>query len=143
MKKQFLPARVDATEDEVRLSVAPNPADLDQAFLEIKKAGSDALYVLADPFRPIVAELALSAHLPSIFQYSLFVDIGGLMSYGANYEAQYRRAASFVNKILKGAKAGDLPVEQATEFELVINMKTAKALGRSIAPSVLVQANKA
>ena len=122
--------------------VAPNPTDLERAFLEIKKAGSDALYVLADPYRPIIAELALSAHLPSIYQYSLFVDIGGLMSYGPDVLNIFKRAAVYVDKIIKGANPVDLPVEQPTRFDFVINSKTARMLGLPIPGSVLALADK-
>jgi len=122
--------------------VAPTPADLERVFLEIKKANCDALYVLADAYRPIIAELAASAQLPSIYQYSLFVDIGGLMSYGPDVLNIFRRAAVYVDKIIKGAKAADLPVEQPTKFDFVLNLKTAKALGLSIPESVVVLADK-
>jgi putative ABC transport system substrate-binding protein len=122
--------------------VAPTPADLERVFLEIKKANCDALYVLADPYRPIIAELAASAQLPSIYQYSLFVDIGGLMSYGPDVLNIFRRAAVYVDKIIKGAKPADLPVEQPTKFDFVLNLKTAKALGLSIPESVVVLADK-
>ena len=122
--------------------VAPTPADLERVFLEIKKANCDALYVLADPYRPIIPELAASAQLPSIYQYSLFVDIGGLMSYGPDVLNIFRRAAVYVDKIIKGAKPADLPVEQPTKFDFVLNLKTAKALGLSIPESVVVLADK-
>ncbi|WP_369721130.1 ABC transporter substrate-binding protein [Bradyrhizobium sp. LLZ17] len=122
--------------------VAPTPADLERVFLEIKKSNCEALYVLADPYRPIIAELAASAQLPSIYQYSLFVDLGGLMSYGPDVFNLFRRAAVYVDKIVKGAKPADLPVEQPTKFDFVLNMKSAKALGLSIPESVVVLADK-
>lgn len=122
--------------------VAPTPADLERAFLEIKNANCDALYVLADPYRPVIVELAASARLPSIFQYSLFVDIGGLMSYGPDILDIFRRAAVYVDKIIKGAKPADLPVEQPTKFDFVLNLKSAKALGLSIPESVVILADK-
>lgn len=122
--------------------VAPTPADLERVFLEIKKENCDALYVLADPYRPTIAELAASARLPSIYQYSLFVDIGGLMSYGPDVFNMFRRAAVYVDKIIKGAKPADLPVEQPTKFYFVLNLKTASTLGLSIPESVVVLADK-
>jgi putative ABC transport system substrate-binding protein len=122
--------------------VAPAPADLERAFLEMKKASCDAVYVLADPYRPMVAKLALSAHIPSIYQYSLFVDIGGLMSYGPDVLNIFERAAVYVDKIIKGANPADLPVEQPTKFYLVLNLKTAKALGLSVPEAVIALADK-
>ncbi|HEY7844105.1 MAG TPA: ABC transporter substrate-binding protein [Bradyrhizobium sp.] len=122
--------------------VAPTASDLERAFLEIQKASCDALYVLADPYRPTIAKLALSAHLPSIYQYSLFVDIGGLMSYGPDILDIFKRAAVYVDKIIKGANPADLPVEQPTKFYFVLNLKTAKALGLSIPETVSVLADK-
>ena len=122
--------------------VAPTPPDLERAFLEISKASCDALYVLADPYRPIIAQMALSARLPSIYQYSLFVDIGGLMSYGPDILNIFKRAAVYVDKIIKGAKPADLPVEQPTTFHFVLNLKTAKALGLSVPASVVAMADQ-
>ena len=101
--------------------------------------GSDALFILHNRR---IAELALKHHLPSIMQTPSFADVGGLTSYGQNTLEGYKRAAIYVDKILKGAKPADLPVEQPTKFELVINMTTAKALGLKIPQSVLVQATK-
>jgi putative ABC transport system substrate-binding protein len=111
-------------------------------FGEIRKANCDALYVLADPYRPIIAELAISARLPSVYQYSLFVDIGGLMSYGPDVLSIFKRAAAYVDKIIKGASPADLPVEQPTKFDFVLNLKTAKVLGLSISDSVILLADK-
>ena len=80
--------------------------------------------------------------MPAIYQFPEFVEAGGLMSYGANLAQQYHRAATYVDKILRGAKPADLPVEQPTKFELVINLKTAKALGPTIPQSLLVRADQ-
>ena len=89
-----------------------------------------------------IAGLALRQRLPSIFGVKKIAEAGGLMSYGADYAVRFRRAAAYVDKILKGAKAGDLPIEQPREFELVVNLITAKALGIKIPQSVLVSATK-
>ena len=105
---------------------------------------ADAIIVLPSPFtnpysRRIV-KLAAERHLPAIYALSLYVQVGGLIAYGPNIPDLYRRAATYVDKILKGAKPGDLPVEQPTKFELVINLKTAKALGLTIPQSLLLRA---
>jgi len=118
----------------------------ESAFKEATKAGSAALAVTSSPFinshqKPI-AELATKNRLPSIYNRRDFVDSGGLMSYGPDVIELYRRGAVFVDKILKGTKPADLPVEQPTKFELVINLKTAKALGLTIPPNVLARADK-
>jgi putative ABC transport system substrate-binding protein len=122
--------------------VAPTPTDLERVFLEIKKTSCNALYVLADPYRPVIVEMAASAQLPAIYQYSLFVDIGGLMSYGPDVLAIFKRAATYVDKIIKGAHPSDLPVEQPTKFDFALNLKTAKALGLLIPESVALLADK-
>ena len=120
--------------------------ELDTAFDAIVKERSDALLLLADPFtgsqRKQIVEFAAQKRLPAIYESSEFVDAGGLMSYGPSFPQHFRRAAYFVDKILKGAKPGDLPIEQPTKFELIINMKTAKALGIKIPDSIMVQATK-
>ena len=106
--------------------------DIASAF-EALKAQADALYIVASPLmgsnHTRIITLALAARLPTIFAYRENVQAGGLMSYGPSYSAQFRRAAELVDKILRGAKPGDIPVEQPTKFELVINLTTAKTLG--------------
>jgi putative ABC transport system substrate-binding protein len=92
--------------------------------------------------RPQIAEFATQQHLPSVFVTREWVVAGGLMSYGPSRPDLYRRAATYVDKILKGAKPADLPVEQLMKFELVINLKTAQALGLTIPPSLLFQADE-
>jgi len=92
--------------------------------------------------RKLLADFAEQVRLPAIYPQSQYADAGGLISYGANFEDLYRRAAQYVDKILKGAKPADLPVEQPTKFEMLVNMKTAKALGIKIPNSILVQATK-
>jgi putative tryptophan/tyrosine transport system substrate-binding protein len=122
--------------------VAPSPSDLDRVFVEIKKAKCDSLYVLADPFRPKIAELAATEQIPAIYQYAPFAEIGGLMSYGPDVLVIYEKAAYYVDKILKGANPADLPVEQPTRFYFTLNLKTAKTLGLTIPESVIALADK-
>ena len=113
---------------------------------EALKGRADALYVAADPLvntnRVRINTLALAARLPTMHGVRDYVEAGGLMSYGPNIPDQYRRAADYVDKILRGAKPGDLPVEQPTKFDLIINLTTAKALGLTIPPSVLARADE-
>jgi putative ABC transport system substrate-binding protein len=125
---------------------ARGPADLDRAYSEMTKARARALAVLATPMfiseRRRLVDLAAKNRLPTVYLFREFVDAGGLMAYGANLADVFRRAATYVDKILKGAKPADLPVEQPTKFELVINLKTAKALGLTIPPSLLQRADE-
>ena len=119
---------------------------LDDAFAAIVKKKPDALLILADRVflhnRKRMMEFATQQRLPSVNAYRELVEAGGLMSYGPSYEDLHRHAAVYVDKILKGAKAADLPVEQPTKFELVINLKTAKALGLTIPTALLVAATE-
>jgi putative ABC transport system substrate-binding protein len=123
-----------------------NADQFDSAFKEAIKAGSTALAVtptpLANSNRKLIAELAAKNRLPAIYPDSRWANSGGLMSYGADRTERYRRIALIVDKILKGAKPADLPVEQPTKFELVINLKTAKALGLKIPAHLLMAADK-
>jgi ABC-type uncharacterized transport system substrate-binding protein len=129
-----------------QLLEARGPADFDRAFSDMTRARAGALTVLpsnmfVNELRRLV-DLAAKNRLPAVYPWREFVDAGGLMAYGANVADLFRRTATYVDKILKGAKPGDLPVEQATKFELVINLKTAKALGLTIPPSVLQRADQ-
>ena len=121
-------------------------SDIEGAFQEARKADSNALIVLTDFVtlynRTTVADLAAKYRLPAIYTERLFVEAGGLMSYGANDRESHRRAAVYVDKILRGAKPADLPVEQPTKFELIINLKTAKALGLTAPQSLLLRADE-
>ena len=118
--------------------------DVEAAFRSAPMERADAILVLNFPpvFRKRILELAAKRRLPTIYFESSFVDEGGLMSYGASLVDLDRRAAAYVDKILKGAKPADLPVEQPTKFELVINLKTAKQIGLTIPPNVLARADK-
>jgi putative tryptophan/tyrosine transport system substrate-binding protein len=122
--------------------VAATPDDLERAFQDIAKANSGAVFVLADAFRPSIVTLAAAARIPAAYQYSNFAEAGGLVSYGADLRPMYKRAAQYVDKILKGANPADLPVEQPTTFELVLNLKTAKALGLTVPLSLLGLADR-
>jgi ABC-type uncharacterized transport system substrate-binding protein len=123
----------------------PNP-DLDGAFQVATKARVVALIIITNPVllhhAKQIADLAIKNRLPSMHEGSRYIEAGGLMSYSANDVDQYRRAATYVDKILKGTKPSELPVEQPTKFELVINLKTAKQIGLTIPQSVLYRADK-
>ena len=125
---------------------ARRPANLDRAFSEMTRGRVGALAVLPSTIlvreRRRLVDLAAKNRLPAIYTQTEFADAGGLMAYGPNAADLHRRAATYVDKILKGAQPADLPVEQPTKFELVINLKTAKALGLTIPPSVLARADQ-
>jgi len=120
--------------------------ELDKAVESSTRGGTNALLVLRNPLfyvlRKKIVNLAEKSRFPGMYPSSEFVDDGGLMSYGANNNAQYRRAATFVDKILKGAKPGDLPIETPTKFELVISLKAANQIGLTISQSVLYRADR-
>jgi putative ABC transport system substrate-binding protein len=130
----------------VQFVEARGPADIDRAFSEITRARAGALTVVSTPMfgseRRRLVDLAGKNRLPTVYSFRGYADAGGLMSYGPNLADMYRRAATYVDKILKGAKPGDLPVEQPTKFELIINLKAAKALGLTIPQSVLGRADE-
>ena len=145
--KEVLPVVARA----LRLTLQPwevrDTDDFDRVFAAMGKERPDGLY--AHPSGPLafangkrIASFALKSRLPSMYGRREAVDAGGLMSYGADITDSYRRVAYFVDRILKGAKPADLPVEQPTKFELVINLKTAKQIGLTIPPEVLARANR-
>ena len=144
--KEVLPAAARALKLTIRSWEVRAADDFEKVFAALSKEGPDGLYVtggsliLANGKR--IAGLALKSRLPSMFSRWEAVDAGGLMSYGADLADSYRRVAYFVDRILKGAKPADLPVEQPTKFELVINLKTAKQIGVTIPPEVLARATK-
>jgi putative ABC transport system substrate-binding protein len=123
-----------------------SPTDLEGAFAAMTIQQADALVVVPDAFfvlnRTRVAELAIQHRLPAIYLYAEHVHAGGLIAYGPNYHELFRRAATYVDKIFKGAKPSDLPIEQPMRFQLLINLKTAKALGLTIPPMLLFQADE-
>ena len=120
--------------------------DVETAFRAATKGRAEGILVLTGPVinaqRKQIADLAAKSRLPAIYPFPEYVDAGGLMSYSASIADLYRRAGTFVDKILKGANPGDLPVEQPTKFEFIINLKAAKQIGLTIPPSVLAQADK-
>jgi len=125
---------------------SPRVEDFERAFASIQKQRPDALIVIENPMffanRVRLTEMAAALRIPAIYNVSEYVKAGGLMCYGASYDDLSRRAASYVVKILNGAAPGDLPIERPTKFELVINLKTAKALGLTIQQSVLLRADE-
>jgi putative ABC transport system substrate-binding protein len=118
----------------------------DSAFAMIDSEPIDALLTLVDPFtiqhRKRIVDFAAQRRLPAIYEAGEFVETGGLISYGPNLLAIERRAAEYVDKIFKGVKPADLPVEQPSKFEMLINLKTANALSRSIPPSIMLRADR-
>ena len=123
-----------------------NPEDFDRVFQAATKERAGALMALDDAFlfthRARIVKLAAKSRLPTIYGFTEFAEAGGLMSYAANLSDMYRRAATYVDKILKGAKPADLPVQQPTKFEFIINLKAAKQIGLTIPPNVLARADK-
>jgi len=132
----------------VQLQLVPlqSSADLESAFAKIRTARPHALIALSDNFfvleRKRIVDFTSTIRLPAVYTVSAFADVGGLMVYGVNYHALFRRAATYVDRILKGTKPAELPVEQATTFELLINLRTARALGLKIPPSLLARADE-
>ena len=123
-----------------------SPAEFERGLGALVQLHPDALYVYPDPlmarFAKPTIEFAARHRLPAMYGFRQWPDAGGLMSYGSNLHDLARRGGDYVDKILRGAKPADLPIEQPTKFDLVINLKTAKALGLTIPPSVLLRANQ-
>jgi ABC-type uncharacterized transport system substrate-binding protein len=121
-------------------------AELKTAFETVRRERADALVLVADPLlfsaRPQIVQLAARHRMPTVYETRLFPDSGGLLSYGPLAQERFERMAVYVDRILRGAQPGDLPIEQPTKFELVINLKTAKALGLTIPPSLLGRADQ-
>ena len=144
--KELLPAAARALNLTIQPWEVRSANDFEKVFAALNKQRPDGLYVLRGPLMRTnekrIADLVLKSRLPSIWSYIRDVELGGLIYYGANEAENYRRIAYFVDRILKGAKPADLPVEQPMKFEFVINLKTAKQIGVAIAPEVLARANK-
>jgi ABC-type uncharacterized transport system substrate-binding protein len=141
---------VYAAAHTLQLTLQPVEATEAEAFegaiADAVRAQADALFVLPDPLTSLegqrIAALATKHRLPTMYGFKEFVMAGGLMSYGTPQTDLYRRAAAHVDKVIRGAKPADVPVEQATRFEFFINLKTAKALGLTIPPSLLARADQ-
>jgi putative ABC transport system substrate-binding protein len=142
--------RIQATDktNGVKISAAraSSASEIEAAFVSMKRERAGALIVMPDPFFGSqtlrIAQLAAQHRLPSIHSRREYVESGGLMSYGQNRVEHYYRAAAYVDKILKGAKPGDLPVEQPTKIELAINLKTARTIGLTVPQELLLRADK-
>jgi ABC-type uncharacterized transport system substrate-binding protein len=122
------------------------PKDFEAGFVAITHERPEGLLVLVDAllneYRNEIVDFTAREHFPAVFQFREFVELGGLMSYGPNLRDMFRRAANYVDRVLKGAKPADLPIEQPTKFELVVNLETAKALGLSLSPGLLAIADE-
>jgi putative ABC transport system substrate-binding protein len=145
--KEVLPVAARALGLTVKSWEIRDAADFEKIFAAISKERPDGLYVpargpLMSANEKRIADFALRNRLPSVYSYKAGVDLGGLMYYGADLADIYRRVTTYIDKILKGAKPADLPVEQPTKFELMINLKTAKQIGVNIPPNVLARADK-
>jgi putative ABC transport system substrate-binding protein len=122
------------------------PEDFKDAFARVARQRPDAITMVADRFllahRTQIVDFVAKTRLPAIYPYRDFVVAGGLMSYAPSYEDLFRRSATYVDKILRGARPSDLPIEQPTKFELLVNLRAAKALGVVIPPSILLRADQ-
>jgi len=147
---EYLWAKTKDAAERLRISVqqfsARRPAELEPAFADMKQKGIGAAVVLTEAFltsqQPRIVALVTRERLPAIFGYSEFAEGGGLMSYGVSYRAYYRRVARYIDAVLKGTKPADLPVEQPTKIELVINVAAARKLGVTLPPSLLARADR-
>jgi len=148
MAERVRETKIAADQSHVLLyTVGPrNLNELDAAFADLLNSRPDALLVTAEAFTRqhlvLILDFTNSNKIPAMFEDNSYVVAGGLMSYGPDYQDVFRKAAIFVDKILKGAKPGDLPIEQPTKFQLVINLKTAKALGLEIPPKLIALADR-
>jgi putative tryptophan/tyrosine transport system substrate-binding protein len=145
--KEALPVATRALKLTVRSWEIRAADDFERVFAALSNQRSDGLYVLGGGSRmhinqKLIADLAIKSRLPSLYFTREFVNAGGLMSYGADQADIYKRVATYVDRILRGAKPGDLPVEAPTKFELVINLKTAQQLGLTIPSSVLAKTDR-
>ncbi len=144
--KELRPAALELKLQLEEIETQPDPKGIESAFQTAKqKQVGGIMTSAARPFfseRTRIVELASKNRLPGIYFQKEFVDEGGLMFYGVDYDDLYRRAAGYVDKILKGAKPADLPVQQATKFEFVINLKAAKQIGLTLSPEFLSRANR-
>ncbi len=131
---------------QIQIVVCTDADDFGTAFQSIKKNRADALMVVSgggfNANRPRLVEFAVKSRLPAMYSEQSFVDAGGLMVYATVIREQYRRAATYIDKILKGAKPADLPIEPPTQFEFIVNLKTAKQIGLTIPPNVLARADR-
>jgi putative tryptophan/tyrosine transport system substrate-binding protein len=139
-------AAAQALKVKVQVYEVQGPHEFGSAFTAAKKGGAEAINVLASAilyaYRKELVDLTTNHRWPGMYENKEFVEVGGLLSYGANFDDLFRRAATYVDKILKGTKPSDIPVEQPTKFELIINLKTAKQIGATIPPNVLVRADR-
>jgi putative ABC transport system substrate-binding protein len=150
---QYMPLALQSTQRaaetlHVSLTIydVNDTATLDKAFETLPKGRPDALMVLADSFlvgqRNRIAQFAIESKLPSAYMYREHIEAGGLIAYTPNYHDQFRRAATYVDRILKGTKPGELPIQQPTKFDLVINLKTARLIGLDVPPTLLARADE-
>jgi putative ABC transport system substrate-binding protein len=144
--REIRPAALALKIELEEIKTGPNPKDLERAFQTAKQKQVGAIMTTSNrPFfaeRKSIVELTVKHRLPAIYFQKEFVDEGGLMSYGADFDDLYRRAAGYADKILKGVKPADLPVQQATKFEFIINLNAAKQIGLTIPPNVLARADR-
>jgi putative ABC transport system substrate-binding protein len=141
-----LEAAAQALGVQLRIQEVRDPSEFEKTFATMSSEGVGALMVQTDPvlytYRRRIVELVAKSRLPTMYSMREYMDAGGLMFYGSSLPDMHRRAATYVDKVLKGARPGDLPIEQATNFELVINLKTAKALGLTMPSSLLNRADR-